>query len=286
MSPTSREREYAKRRFEKWQAKQVLRNQRRRRQRRVLLAAAVAVAVVVTTGVAITMAMGGDDDNAQTTAAASAPPTVSPAETAPASSTPRDSAAGNPCPPALKAPGTVKSWPRPPAANTSLGKKWAWTVETTCGPIKIEMDGAEASQAVASTVFLVQQGFYTSTPCHRLTTESIYVLQCGDPTGKGTGGPGYTYGPVENAPKDDVYPAGTIAMARQSGKGDSMGSQFFLVYKDSTIPSDTAGGYTVVGKITDGLDTVAKIAAGGAESGSDGSPVRAVSIVSSAVKPQ
>ena len=116
---------------------------------------------------------------------------------------------------------------------------------------------------MASTVFLSRQGFYDSTPCHRLTTEGIYVLQCGDPTGTGTGGPGYSYGPVENAPTDNVYPAGTVAMARQGGNGNSMGSQFFLVYKDSTIPSDAAGGYTVLGKITDGLDILEKIAAGG-----------------------
>ena len=89
------------------------------------------------------------------------------------------------------------------------------------------------------------------------------MLQCGDPTGTGTGGPGYSYGPVENAPKDDVYPAGTVAMARQGGNGNSMGSQFFLVYKDSTIPSDAAGGYTVFGKITGGLTRLEKVAAGG-----------------------
>ncbi len=92
--------------------------------------------------------------------------------------------------------------------------------------------------------------------CHRLTTSGIYVLQCGDPKGDGTGGPGYSYGPIENAPKDDKYPAGTLAMARQSGNAASQGSQFFIVYKDSTIPSDSAGGYTVLGKITSGLDTL------------------------------
>jgi peptidyl-prolyl cis-trans isomerase B (cyclophilin B) len=289
VSPTSRERQYAKRRYEKWQAKQVLRSQRRRRQRQIALAAAVAVVAVVAAGVVVTMAVGGDDSNTQATAAASASSATSPAgvpaNATPATSAPGGSTASNPCPPALKAPGTVKSWPRPPAADTALGKTWSWTIETTCGPILIELDGAAAPQAVASTIFLVQQGFYTSTPCHRLTTEGIYVLQCGDPTGKGAGGPGYTYGPVENAPTDGVYPAGTIAMARQPTKGDSMGSQFFVVYKDSKIPSDTAGGYTVIGKVTDGLDTVLKIAAGGAEGGGDGPPTRAVSIASSAVKP-
>ena len=64
------------------------------------------------------------------------------------------------------------------------------------------------------------------------------MLQCGDPKGDGTGGPGYSYGPVENAPADNVYPAGTIAMARQSDNAYSKGSQFFIVYDDTTIPAD------------------------------------------------
>jgi peptidyl-prolyl cis-trans isomerase B (cyclophilin B) len=107
------------------------------------------------------------------------------------------------------------------------------------------------------------------------------VLQCGDPTGTGSGGPGYSFGPVENAPKNGVYPAGTIAMAR-SDSPDSNGSQFFIVYKASSLP---APGYTVLGRITSGLDVVQKVAAGGAQGGSDGKPVRAVSIVSTSVAP-
>jgi len=150
--------------------------------------------------------------------------------------------------------------------------------------MRLALDGAKAPQAVASFVFLAKKGFFDYTPCHRLTTQGIYVLQCGDPTGTGTGGPGYSYGPVENAPKNDVYPAGTIAMARQGGNASSMGSQFFLVYKDSTIPSDAAGGYTVMGKITGGLDVLEKVAAGGVAGGTgDGAPARAVSITGTTV---
>jgi len=105
------------------------------------------------------------------------------------------------------------------------------------------------------------------------------VLQCGDPTGTGTGDPGYSYGPVENAPADDVYPAGTIAMARRGGDGESMGSQFFIVYADSTIPSDAAGGYTVLGTVSSGLDAVQAVADAGVEGGAgDGSPASPVII--------
>ena len=84
------------------------------------------------------------------------------------------------------------------------------------------------------------------------------MLQCGDPNGDGTGGPGYSYGPIENAPADGVYPAGTIAMARQPQNAYSKGSQFFIVYDDTTLPADAAGGYTVIGQVTSGLDALTR----------------------------
>jgi peptidyl-prolyl cis-trans isomerase B (cyclophilin B) len=152
--------------------------------------------------------------------------------------------------------------------------------------VTIELDGKKAPQAVSSMVFLAKAGYFDGTKCHRLVTSGIYVLQCGDPTGTGTGGPGYSYGPVENAPKNDLYKAGTVAMARQGGNAESMGSQFFLVYKDSTIPSDAAGGYTVLGDITKGLDVVEKVAAGGAapaDATGNTPPIRPVSIVTTSV---
>jgi peptidyl-prolyl cis-trans isomerase B (cyclophilin B) len=144
----------------------------------------------------------------------------------------------------------------------------------------MELDGAAAPQAVASFVSLAQNGYFDGTGCHRLTTAGIYVLQCGDPTFTGSGSPGYHFGPIENAPEDDVYPAGTVAMARQGGNGESMGSQFFLVYEDSRIPSDEAGGYTVFGEITSGLDVVRAVADEGvaAVGATDGEPAGPVTI--------
>jgi peptidyl-prolyl cis-trans isomerase B (cyclophilin B) len=147
----------------------------------------------------------------------------------------------------------------------------------------MRLDGAKAPQATASAIFLARQKFWAGTPCHRVTTQGIFVLQCGDPTGSGSGGPGYSFGPVENAPKDGVYPAGTVAMARASSP-DSNGSQFFIVYKQTSLPTD-GGGYTVFGKVTSGLDVVQKVAAGGAQPAGDGQPVRRVSIVSATVTP-
>ena len=115
--------------------------------------------------------------------------------------------------------------------------------------------------------------FYEGVSCHRLVTDGIFVLQCGDPDGTGGGGPGYNFGPIENAPADDSYVTGSLAMARVGGNGSSMGSQFFIVYQDSRIPSDDAGGYTIFGKITAGLDGLEPVISAGVEGGaSDGPP--------------
>ncbi|MFB2556011.1 peptidylprolyl isomerase [Herbiconiux liangxiaofengii] len=161
-----------------------------------------------------------------------------------------------------------------PASTIAEGRDWTGTLTINDIPLGIELDGAAAPQAVSAFIAQTQAGYFTGTSCHRLTTSGIFVLQCGDPTGTGTGGPGYSYGPVENAPADDVYPKGTLAMARQGGDGYSMGSQFFIVYDDSTIPSDAAGGYTVLGTITSGLDQLQStvISAGTADGSQDGKP--------------
>ena len=158
------------------------------------------------------------------------------------------------------------------------GRTWDVVLETTAGRLELELDGAAAPQAVANFVTLAEDGYFDDTQCHRLTVEGIYVLQCGDPTASGTGGPGYEWGPIENAPADGVYPAGTVAMARVGGDGESMGSQFFLVYADSAIPSDAAGGYTVFGRITGGMDVLEQVAAGGIDPDSAPRPAVEVTI--------
>ncbi|MCX6494980.1 MAG: peptidylprolyl isomerase [Actinobacteria bacterium] len=162
-----------------------------------------------------------------------------------------------------------------PDASISENRTWTGSLLINGVSLGIELDGALAPQAVASTITLAASGFYNDVSCHRLTTSGIFVLQCGDPKGDGTGGPGYVYGPIENSPADNIYPAGTIAMARQGGNAATQGSQFFLVYADSVIPSDAAGGYTVIGRITSGLDSlIANVIDAGVENGAtDGRPV-------------
>lgn len=158
-------------------------------------------------------------------------------------------------------------------------RTWTGALNLNEQAIEYELYGDLAPQATANFVSLVRDGYFEGVSCHRLTTAGIYVLQCGDPTGTGTGGPGYNFGPIENAPLDDMYGEGVLAMARVGGDGFSMGSQFFIVYGESQILSDAAGGYTVFGKITSGLESVKEIAAAGtADGSSDGAPINPVSL--------
>ena len=160
-----------------------------------------------------------------------------------------------------------------PKPGVSEGRVWSGSLELSGSQLDFQLDGKSAPQATANFITLAKQGFFKDLSCHRLTTAGIFVLQCGDPNGDGTGGPGYNWGPIENAPFDSIYKSGVLAMARVGGDASSMGSQFFIVYQDSTIPADSVGGYTVFGKITSGLDAVQKIAAAGVEGGaSDGKP--------------
>jgi peptidyl-prolyl cis-trans isomerase B (cyclophilin B) len=178
--------------------------------------------------------------------------------------------------------------PTPTAARTVAPKSlsehrtWKGTMAVNTTKLAISLTGKKAPQAVANFVDLAGTGFYSGLTCHRLTTSGIFVLQCGDPAGDGSGGPGYTFGPLENVPKDGVYPAGTIAMARGTAE-DSQGSQFFIVYKDSKLP---APGYTVFGKVTGGLSALesAITSKGTANGSTDGAPKVATTLGTIAVK--
>ncbi|MGW5257712.1 peptidylprolyl isomerase [Streptomyces sp. NPDC004012] len=180
------------------------------------------------------------------------------------------SKAPDPC--AKPAAGSAKklSWKKEPAMTIDTSAKYTMKLATTCGDIDIDMKTAAAPHTVNSFNFLAGKGFFDHTKCHRLVTSGIYVLQCGDPTGTGRGGPGYTI-PDENLKdkslKGNVYPAGTVAMANQynaqtqQGR-NSGGSQFFLVYQDSPLPAD----YTPFGTISGAdMNVLKKIAAAGAQ---------------------
>ena len=166
-----------------------------------------------------------------------------------------------------------------PTAGITDSNKASISFTTNQGEIVIETIPSLAPLTVNAIAALAQKNYFDNTICHRLTTEGIFVLQCGDPTGTGTGGPGFTI-PDENLPEavENNYPAGTVAMAN-AGPGTS-GSQFFLVYQDTTLGPD----YTIWGSITSGLDILQTIASAGVvDGGADGAPLTGVTIESTKV---
>jgi peptidyl-prolyl cis-trans isomerase B (cyclophilin B) len=257
VSPNDRERERARRRYEKQQAARQRREAEARHNRQVV-AVVLAVLLVVGGLVGISLAMKGSTGS---TPAAGASPSAAASPSAPASPTAAASSgagvAGCTAPPAAPGARTATL----PDKATAAGKTFVATVTTTCGTITMELDGTKAPQTVASFLGLARSGYWNDSPCHRLVTSGIFVLQCGDPTGTGSGGPGYGFG-VENAPKDYQFPAGTLAMARTSDP-NSNGGQFFIVYKQTELQDPT--GYSIFGKVTGGMDIVDRIAAAGAE---------------------
>jgi peptidyl-prolyl cis-trans isomerase B (cyclophilin B) len=144
----------------------------------------------------------------------------------------------------------------PPAKPDDTAKYQA-TIHTNRGNVVIDLLNSKATCTVNSFVYLARQKFYNTTPCPRLSTSgSLFMLQCGDPTGTGSGGPGYEFA-SENL-TGATYPAGTLAMAH-SAAPDSNGSQFFIVYKNSTLPPS----YTPFGTIVHGLNIIQNVGSRG-----------------------
>lgn len=180
--------------------------------------------------------------------------------------------------PAVKCKATKAVGHTPPsvAPADKLPKRFArtFTFDTNCGTIVVTTVGAKAPITITQLATLARGGFFNNTLCHRLTTQGLYVLQCGDPTATGSGGPNFTFRD-ENLPAEGLnnYPAGTVAMAN-SGPGTN-GSQFFLVFADTTLGAN----YTIWGTITQGLDIVKAIAKAGVKGGgADGAPNQPISI--------
>ena len=149
-----------------------------------------------------------------------------------------------------------------------------FTFVTNCGNIVVTTVGAKAPITLTQLSTLARGGYFNNSLCHRLTTQGLYVLQCGDPTATGGGGPNFTYRD-ENLPADVLnnYPAGTVAMAN-SGPGTN-GSQFFLVFADTTLGAN----YTIWGTVTQGLEIVKAIAKAGVKGGgADGAPSQQIEI--------
>ena len=148
------------------------------------------------------------------------------------------------------------------------------TINTNCGDVVIQALGDVAPVTVSAMKAMANSGFLDKSLCHRLTTDGFFVLQCGDPTATGKGGPNFRYSD-ENLPQniENNYPAGTVAMAN-SGVGTN-GSQFFIVYKDTYLPPN----YTIWGKVIKGLEIIQAVAKSGVKGGGvDGAPNTKIAI--------
>lgn len=259
VSKDQRQRQLAREKFLRQQQRRET-ARRKARTRNTVIAAVLAVAVLGTGGAYAAGAFKGDDDTKTT------------ADSAPSAS-PSASKAPDPCEKPAGGKAKTATWKKEPAMSIDKSATYAMKLATTCGDIGIDLKASAAPHTVNSFNYLAEKGFFDHTKCHRLTTEGIYVLQCGDPTGTGQGGPGYTI-PDENlkdaslkkAEKQQgtqlyTFPAGTVAMAN-TGQKHTGGSQFFLVYKDSKLPAT----YTPFGTISDsGMKVLDKIAKAGAQ---------------------
>jgi peptidyl-prolyl cis-trans isomerase B (cyclophilin B) len=268
VASSKRERELARMRAERQAARRAAEQERRHKQRQTVYAAVgglLLVALVV--GIVLLVNSGGSSkkDTVAQPAATGSPLASASATPAAAAGTCSYTSSGT----AAKA---VKG--TPPAKPETTASKMV--LKTNVGEVDIALNGAKAPCTVNSFAFLAGQKYFDGSPCHRLTTSGIYVLQCGDPTGTGTGGPGYQF--ADENLTGATYPKGTVAMA--NGGPGTNGSQFFLVYQDTQLPPS----YTPFGTITKGLDVVTKVAkAGVAGSGGDGKPKLAVTIKTATV---
>ncbi|CAL9272953.1 hypothetical protein SUDANB5_01400 [Streptomyces sp. SudanB5_2050] len=259
VSQEQRRRQLAREKFLRQQQRRTS-ARRKARMRNAAIASVLGVILIgsvalYTTGVVL------KDDDSKTNAGAEVTPSASAPSKAP-----------DPCDKPADGKVKTQTWEKEPAMTVDKSAKYTMKLETTCGDIDIALKAEAAPHTVNSFDFLAGKGFFDHTKCHRLTTNGIFVLQCGDPTGQGNGGPGYNI-PDENLKdkslKDNMYPAGTVAMAN-TGQPNSGGSQFFLVYQNSPLPPS----YTPFGTISDeGMTVLKKIAAAGESTGAgDGAP--------------
>ncbi|MFG2087081.1 peptidylprolyl isomerase [Spirillospora sp. NPDC048824] len=228
--------------------------------RPLLIAAAAVTVVVLSIGSGVATILLGDREGAEAEGgrpvARSAPATAA--------------ATANGCGYEPVKDGQVKDVGTPPASSAlPVGA----TVKTNLGTLELELDAEKAPCSVNSLAHLARKRFYDNTACHRLTTSpALKVLQCGDPSGTGTGGPGYEFA---NENTTGVrYTRGTVAMANAGP--DTNGSQFFILYDDApNLPAD----YPVIGRVTSGMEIVDKVAGAGAgDGGADGAPKQKITI--------
>jgi peptidyl-prolyl cis-trans isomerase B (cyclophilin B) len=253
-----RQRKLARERYERQQQRRIERA-RKVRQRSAIIGSVVAV-IAIGVGVGVWASGGsGAKPAAASTSKPSATPSASPSippvtSVAKVPATPPKVAPASHCT-YTKNPPAARKVNFPPSKPDSSGKSQA-TIVTNRGTLVVDLLNRWAPCTVNSFVSLADQGFFNNTPCPRVTSSGIYVLQCGDPTGTGRGGPGYKFA-NENT-TGATYPPGTLAMAN-SGGTDTNGSQFFIVYAQGSLSPS----YTPFGVVVKGLDIVRNVAEAG-----------------------
>lgn len=257
---------------------------RARRARRAQFWSAISVVCIVIVGLGVGgyfLFKPGGTNAAATSATATPTPTPTASATPTATATP---AAGTVAEPATHCtytsnPPAARSVGLPPTTPASTATYQA-TITTNRGDVVIDLLNSKATCTVNSFVYLAAKKYFNSTKCHRMTTSgSLFVLQCGDPTGTGSGGPGYKFADENLA--GATYPEGTVAMANSGA--NTNGSQFFLVYKNSTL----SPGYTPFGKVVSGLGIIQNVAKAGTDNSNgsgDGHPKESVVIESVTIK--
>jgi peptidyl-prolyl cis-trans isomerase B (cyclophilin B) len=280
---TKQRRQTARRRLERQLVRRA--EQARRRRMRTQVIASVVGVLAVFAAVWLVVINTGDDKKGQPAAASATPSATTPGPTAapvPTSTFAKTKHAiaktSGPCKYAETAAAQQSTYTKdvglPPDPKSTPKTAHTMTLATSQGTIAIKLDATKAPCTVQSFAFLLGKKFFDGTYCHRLTTaETLAVLQCGDPSATGQGGP--TYQIKDEGLKGATYKRGTVAMAN-AGPGTS-GSQFFLVYKDSQLPPN----YTPIGTVTTGLDVLDKVGKAGTDNSNaagDGKPVLGVQI--------
>jgi peptidyl-prolyl cis-trans isomerase B (cyclophilin B) len=277
-STKDRQRALERARYERVQAKIAKQRKAQVKRRRTVILTVVAILVV---GGGVSAAVLATSSPSSTTPAASSSNSAAASSSASAAASPSSTAETI----GYKASGTAaKNVGIPTYSAADAAAPYTATIHTNRGDVVFTALTTKAPYTTFSFEFLAGKNYFNSTKCHRLTTSGIYVLQCGDPTGTGSGGPGYefqdenlNYFGAADSSGSVTYKAGTVAMAN-SGPGTN-GSQFFLVYKDSPL----APSYTPFGTITKGLDILQTIANGGSDNANgtgDGAPKLATTIES------
>jgi peptidyl-prolyl cis-trans isomerase B (cyclophilin B) len=236
---------------------------RRRRQIQAGVAAVIAVAVVIAGVVWLVSELGGDDKKPTATNASKTPSLCQYTDL------PEDKTSGR------------KDVGKPEAGVEARTGTRIWTLNTNRGKIVIELDAKKAPCNTESLAYLTGKKFFDDTSCHRVTDQGLFVLQCGDPSATGRGGPSYQVND-ENLPigQNPAYPSGVLAMANSGS--NTNGSQFFIVYKDSQLDPK----YTIVGRVLEGIKVVEKVAKAGhdsSQSQGDGKPKQSVTIKTATV---